>query len=110
MLAARLLCSLLCLGGAGAALAQAAMTVQQLAPGVYVHQGRVEDWGPENGGDVANLGFIVGARCVAVIDTGGTPQVGERWRRAIERDEDAVQTWKRKTWPALKKKPGAKDG
>jgi transposase len=29
-------------------------------------------------------------------------------RRAIERDEDAVQTWKRKTWPALKKKPGAK--
>ena len=29
-------------------------------------------------------------------------------RRAIERDEDAVQIWKRKTWPALKKKPGAK--
>ena len=31
-------------------------------------------------------------------------------RRAIERDEDAVQTWKRKTWPALKKKPRAKGG
>lgn len=30
-------------------------------------------------------------------------------RRAIERDEDAVQTWKRKTWPALKKKPDATD-
>ena len=29
-------------------------------------------------------------------------------RRAIERDEDAVRTWKRKTWPALKKKPSAK--
>jgi transposase len=29
-------------------------------------------------------------------------------RRAIERDEDAVQTWKRKTWPALKKKPAVK--
>lgn len=28
-------------------------------------------------------------------------------RRAIERDEGAVQTWKRKTWPGLKKKPGA---
>jgi transposase len=28
-------------------------------------------------------------------------------RRALERDEDAVQTWKRKTWPALKKKPSA---
>jgi transposase len=29
-------------------------------------------------------------------------------RRAIERDEQAVQTWKGKTWPALKKKPSAK--
>jgi transposase len=29
-------------------------------------------------------------------------------RRAIERDEDAVQTWKSKTWPALKKKPSVK--
>jgi transposase len=31
-------------------------------------------------------------------------------RRAIERDDDAVQTWKRKTWPGLKKKPSASDG
>ena len=31
-------------------------------------------------------------------------------RRAIERDEDAVQTWKRKTWPGLKKKPAAGGG
>ena len=31
-------------------------------------------------------------------------------RRAIERDEDAVQTWKRKTWPALKKKRSERDG
>lgn len=29
-------------------------------------------------------------------------------RRAIERDEQAVQTWKRKTWPGLKKKPAAR--
>lgn len=31
-------------------------------------------------------------------------------RRAIERDEDAVQTWKRTTWPGLKKKPCASSG
>jgi transposase len=31
-------------------------------------------------------------------------------RRAIERDDDAVQTWKRKTWPGLKKKPAGKGG
>ena len=31
-------------------------------------------------------------------------------RRAIERDEDAVATWKRKTWPGLKKKPTERAG
>jgi transposase len=31
-------------------------------------------------------------------------------RRAIERDEEAVQTWKRRTWPGLKKKPSARAG
>jgi transposase len=29
-------------------------------------------------------------------------------RRAIERDDDAVRQWQRRTWPRLKKKPGAK--
>ncbi len=57
----------------------------EIAPGVYLHSGRVEDWLPANGGDIANLGFIVGSRCVAVIDSGGTPQLGQRWRATIER-------------------------
>jgi quinoprotein relay system zinc metallohydrolase 2 len=55
------------------------------APGVYVHYGRVETMTPENGGDIANLGFVVGARCVAVIDTGGTYAVGVALRDAIRR-------------------------
>lgn len=29
-------------------------------------------------------------------------------KRAIERDEDAVREWKRRTWPGLKKKPREK--
>jgi len=29
-------------------------------------------------------------------------------RRALERDEAAIETWKKRTWPALKKKPAAK--
>lgn len=29
-------------------------------------------------------------------------------KRAIERDEDGVRQWKRRTWPGLKKKPAAK--
>ena len=37
---------------------------------------------------------------------GLSPQKPER--RAIERNDDAVRSWKRSTWPALKKKPGEK--
>ncbi len=37
---------------------------------------------------------------------GFSPQKPEK--RAIERNEDAVRNWKRKTWPSLKKKPSAK--
>lgn len=63
----------------------APLSVTEVAPGVHVHTGVVDDWLPGNGGDIANLGFVVGSRCVAVIDTGGTPQVGARWRAAVER-------------------------
>lgn len=62
-----------------------ALDVTEIAPGVFVHAGKLEDWLPANGGDVANLAFVVGSRCVAVIDTGGTPQLGRRWRATIER-------------------------
>jgi transposase len=39
---------------------------------------------------------------------GFSPQKPEK--RAIERNEEAVRHWKRRTWPALKKKPSAKAG
>ncbi len=63
--------------------AAAPIDVEQVQPGVFVHRGKLEDWGPQNAGDVANLGFIVGSRCVAVIDTGGTPAVGRALRAAV---------------------------
>ena len=76
--------------GAGTAAAQAAngadpLPVTQVAPGVFVHFGVLEEWQPRNAGDVANLGFIVGNRCVAVIDTGGTPQVGRGLLAAVRK-------------------------
>jgi transposase len=37
---------------------------------------------------------------------GFSPQKPEK--RALQRDEEAILTWKRKTWPALKKSPDAK--
>lgn len=39
---------------------------------------------------------------------GFSPQKPEK--RALQRDEEAIVTWKRKTWPALKKSPDARDG
>ena len=72
------------------ALAQATAPVEplpvtQVAPSVYVHFGRQEEWAPGNAGDIANIGFIVGTRCVAVIDTGGSLAVGQGLRAAIAR-------------------------
>jgi quinoprotein relay system zinc metallohydrolase 2 len=55
------------------------------APGVYVHYGQQAEMSRANLGDIANLGFVVGSRCVAVIDTGGTYAVGRAFRQAIRR-------------------------
>lgn len=81
--------ALLCLCVAGSAAAQqepdTPLAISEVAPGVYVHVGKLDDWVPRTGGDIANLAFIVGSRCIAVIDTGGTPLLGRRWRATIER-------------------------
>lgn len=61
----------------------AAIGVTEVAPGVFVHQGKFADVDRENGGDISNLSFIVGTEAVAVIDTGGSAQVGRAVREAI---------------------------
>lgn len=61
------------------------LALENPAPGIYVHYGQQAEMTRANFGDVANLGFVVGARCVAVIDTGGTFAVGEALRQAIRR-------------------------
>ncbi|NVO23121.1 quinoprotein relay system zinc metallohydrolase 2 [Donghicola mangrovi] len=60
-----------------------ALEVREIAPGVWVHIGAIEEPDPENEGDVANLGFIVGGDSVAVVDSGGTRTIGEQMWRAI---------------------------
>ena len=57
--------------------------IESVAPGVFVHTGRhgTVDSSPRD--DQANLAFIVGENCVAVIDSGGSVAVGQRWRDAI---------------------------
>ncbi|MGQ0672132.1 MAG: quinoprotein relay system zinc metallohydrolase 2 [Hyphomicrobium sp.] len=65
------------------AAAQAALGVVEVAPGLFVHKGRYEEFSPENAGDVSNPAFIVGRESVAVIDTGGSPVVGQGLLAAI---------------------------
>jgi quinoprotein relay system zinc metallohydrolase 2 len=68
---------------ASAAPSSDAIEISEIAPGVFVHQGRIEMQSPENEGDMANAGFVVGSESVAVIDTLGSAVVGNRLRNAV---------------------------
>jgi quinoprotein relay system zinc metallohydrolase 2 len=52
-----------------------AQGLQALAPGVYLFPGQHAVWDAQHP-RVANTGFILGSRCAAVIDSGGSPQHG----------------------------------
>ena len=60
-----------------------ALDVAEIAPGIFVHQGRYEVQSPENRGDMANASFIVGNDAIAVIDTLGSAKVGQEFHAAI---------------------------
>jgi quinoprotein relay system zinc metallohydrolase 2 len=73
------------LAGIAAAAAAEGLAVSEIAPGNYVHFGVHEERLPSNLGDQANIGFIVGEKCVAVVDTGGSLPVGKALRATIRR-------------------------
>jgi quinoprotein relay system zinc metallohydrolase 2 len=69
---------------ASAHVAAATFELSQIASGVYVHVGRQIALDAPGQDDIANIGFIAGSRCVAVIDTGGSVRVGRALRAAIK--------------------------
>lgn len=61
----------------------------EIAPGVFVHHGHVAAaMTPDNKGDLANCGFVIGQNAIAVIDTGGTAKFGDQIKAAIRRHSD----------------------
>jgi quinoprotein relay system zinc metallohydrolase 2 len=63
-------------------------SVSEVSAGIFYHQGIHEDATEANIGAIANVGFIIGERCVAVIDSGGSYLEGTYLRRAIKKHTD----------------------
>ena len=51
--------------------------------GIYAHLGLHESIESKQRDNIANIGFIIGDDCIAVIDTGGSVKIGEQLRASI---------------------------
>ena len=63
----------------------APFALQEIAPGIFLHRGAHAGLEDPGRADSANIGFVIGDECIAVIDSGGAVITGERLRTAIQR-------------------------
>jgi len=59
--------------------------LNEIAENNYVHLGKhvsIEDIGNS---DIANIGFIIGDDCVAIIDTGGSIKIGMKLKNSVQK-------------------------
>jgi quinoprotein relay system zinc metallohydrolase 2 len=76
------------ISGWAAAAPIAPLAVTRIGEGAFVFYGAQEDVSAANQGAIANVGFVIGERCVAVIDTGGSLQEGAQLRAAVRAATD----------------------
>ena len=50
--------------------------LEQVADGIYLHLGIHVEFTHRQHDDIANIGFIVGEKCIAIVDTGGSVTIG----------------------------------
>jgi quinoprotein relay system zinc metallohydrolase 2 len=68
---------------APAGAVRTALVTRAVAPGIHIRRGVDEDVSAANGNALANIGFIMGRECVAVLDPGGCLEDGRRLRARI---------------------------
>lgn len=78
-----LLCVWLLANLRAAAADHVGFNLREPAPGLFVHTGRQVAPDARGHDDIANIGFIVGSTCVAVVDSGGSVTTGRALRAAI---------------------------
>jgi quinoprotein relay system zinc metallohydrolase 2 len=76
------------LGASFSRAQQQELTVTEIAPGLFVHDGQTALMTRENDGAIANVGFIIGEHAVAVIDTGGSVREAKQLLAAIRARTD----------------------
>ena len=62
--------------------------ITEVAQGNYLHNGLHVSLDDRNHDDIANIGFIVGNECIAVIDTGGSIEIGNKLLKKIKSISD----------------------
>jgi len=62
--------------------------ITEVAQGNYLHKGIHVSLDDINHDDIANIGFIVGDKCIAVIDTGGSIDIGIKLLNKIKSISD----------------------